>query len=135
MHSQYPLGTVAVYGPTDKQATKVVASVVPFANARPTAVKKWSVGAGDIRENATIQSELSLFLKENLVARAIVTEEVVGCPHEDGVDYPHGSTCPFCPFWATRPSRRTSSKSTEAVGRNDLCPCGSGKKYKKCCGP
>ena len=19
------------------------------------------------------------------------------------------------------------------VGRNDLCPCGSGKKYKKCC--
>ena len=20
------------------------------------------------------------------------------------------------------------------VGRNDLCPCGSGKKYKKCCG-
>ncbi len=20
------------------------------------------------------------------------------------------------------------------VGRNDKCPCGSGKKYKKCCG-
>ena len=20
------------------------------------------------------------------------------------------------------------------VGRNDLCPCGSGKKFKKCCG-
>jgi uncharacterized protein YecA (UPF0149 family) len=20
------------------------------------------------------------------------------------------------------------------VGRNELCPCGSGKKYKKCCG-
>ncbi|MGI6085850.1 MAG: SEC-C metal-binding domain-containing protein [Acetivibrionales bacterium] len=19
------------------------------------------------------------------------------------------------------------------MGRNDLCPCGSGKKYKKCC--
>ena len=25
-------------------------------------------------------------------------------------------------------------KSGEKVGRNDLCPCGSGKKYKKCCG-
>ena len=23
---------------------------------------------------------------------------------------------------------------TPAVGRNDPCPCGSGKKYKKCCG-
>jgi preprotein translocase subunit SecA len=22
----------------------------------------------------------------------------------------------------------------EQIGRNDLCPCGSGKKYKKCCG-
>jgi uncharacterized protein YecA (UPF0149 family) len=21
-----------------------------------------------------------------------------------------------------------------SIGRNDACPCGSGKKYKKCCG-
>jgi hypothetical protein len=21
----------------------------------------------------------------------------------------------------------------DKIGRNDLCPCGSGKKYKKCC--
>ena len=26
------------------------------------------------------------------------------------------------------------AKRTEKVGRNDPCPCGSGKKYKKCCG-
>ena len=25
-------------------------------------------------------------------------------------------------------------KAQDSVGRNDLCPCGSGKKYKKCCG-
>jgi preprotein translocase subunit SecA len=25
-------------------------------------------------------------------------------------------------------------KAAEKVGRNDPCPCGSGKKYKKCCG-
>ncbi len=25
-------------------------------------------------------------------------------------------------------------KKEKKVGRNDLCPCGSGKKYKKCCG-
>ena len=29
-----------------------------------------------------------------------------------------------------RPVVRTEAK----VGRNDPCPCGSGKKYKKCCG-
>ena len=27
-----------------------------------------------------------------------------------------------------------SAKPTVKVGRNDPCPCGSGKKYKKCCG-
>jgi preprotein translocase subunit SecA len=26
------------------------------------------------------------------------------------------------------------AKSQKAAGRNDVCPCGSGKKYKKCCG-
>ncbi len=25
-------------------------------------------------------------------------------------------------------------RKAERIGRNDLCPCGSGKKYKKCCG-
>jgi preprotein translocase subunit SecA len=25
-------------------------------------------------------------------------------------------------------------RSGDKVGRNDPCPCGSGKKYKKCCG-
>jgi preprotein translocase subunit SecA len=24
--------------------------------------------------------------------------------------------------------------SSRKIGRNELCPCGSGKKYKKCCG-
>jgi len=33
----------------------------------------------------------------------------------------------------TDASRPTVSKKAE-VGRNDLCPCGSGKKYKKCHG-
>ncbi len=30
--------------------------------------------------------------------------------------------------------QRTSKKKKEKVGRNDPCPCGSGKKYKICCG-
>ena len=28
----------------------------------------------------------------------------------------------------------TTKRSEASVGRNELCPCGSGKKYKKCCG-
>jgi SEC-C motif domain protein len=29
---------------------------------------------------------------------------------------------------------KTEVRSQPKVGRNDPCPCGSGKKYKKCCG-
>jgi preprotein translocase subunit SecA len=31
---------------------------------------------------------------------------------------------------APQPIRHTGRE----IGRNDPCPCGSGKKYKKCCG-
>jgi preprotein translocase subunit SecA len=35
----------------------------------------------------------------------------------------------------TEPSRKTAKSKIEIkVGRNDPCPCGSGKKFKKCCG-
>ena len=30
--------------------------------------------------------------------------------------------------------RREAVTVAKKVGRNDPCPCGSGKKYKKCCG-
>ncbi len=30
--------------------------------------------------------------------------------------------------------KKSTPKKVKKVGRNDLCPCGSGKKYKHCCG-
>jgi preprotein translocase subunit SecA len=34
-----------------------------------------------------------------------------------------------------QPSRgKTVKRDGKKIGRNDPCPCGSGKKYKKCCG-
>ena len=32
------------------------------------------------------------------------------------------------------PANQTIKRESVKVGRNDPCPCGSGKKYKKCCG-
>ena len=34
----------------------------------------------------------------------------------------------------TLPKQETVRRVTPKVGRNDKCPCGSGKKYKNCCG-
>lgn len=33
----------------------------------------------------------------------------------------------------TKPPRPRTPSPRMACGRNDPCPCGSGKKYKKCC--
>ena len=35
---------------------------------------------------------------------------------------------------ATHKKDESFKREAPKVGRNDLCPCGSGKKYKKCCG-
>jgi len=29
---------------------------------------------------------------------------------------------------------KSSPKRVQKVGRNDACPCGSGRKFKQCCG-
>ncbi|HAU29754.1 MAG TPA: preprotein translocase subunit SecA [Rhodospirillaceae bacterium] len=34
----------------------------------------------------------------------------------------------------TKPASRTEAKASEKISRNAACPCGSGKKYKHCCG-
>jgi preprotein translocase subunit SecA len=52
--------------------------------------------------------------KEHIIQRQKVAEPA-SATHGDG---------------AAKPVVRSSTK----VGRNDPCPCGSGKKYKKCCG-
>jgi preprotein translocase subunit SecA len=37
------------------------------------------------------------------------------------------------PFQGPMPGPPAAAVSRRKVGRNDPCPCGSGKKYKKCC--
>lgn len=34
----------------------------------------------------------------------------------------------------TRKAKSTVRRAEPKIGRNDLCPCGSGKKFKNCCG-
>jgi preprotein translocase subunit SecA len=41
---------------------------------------------------------------------------------------------PVQPPRGGRPSKRKPTRHGPKIGRNDPCPCGSGKKYKNCCG-
>jgi preprotein translocase subunit SecA len=37
------------------------------------------------------------------------------------------------PATPIRPQSQPNNRGNQKVGRNEACPCGSGKKYKKCC--
>jgi SEC-C motif-containing protein len=59
----------------------------------------------------------------------------------EGKDYEHVETALFGREdgrWVyagqVPPKGQTVRRETPKVGRNDPCPCGSGRKYKKCCG-
>jgi len=45
---------------------------------------------------------------------------------------PHGGE--FAPVSGAQEEDPSYKREEAKVGRNDSCPCGSGKKYKKCCG-
>jgi preprotein translocase subunit SecA len=41
----------------------------------------------------------------------------------------------YCDDWYNEESKEEPFiREEEKIGRNDPCTCGSGKKYKKCCG-
>jgi SEC-C motif domain protein len=44
------------------------------------------------------------------------------------------STLPPVPVASSQKKPKTFVRNEAKVGRNDPCPCGSGKKFKKCCG-
>jgi hypothetical protein len=98
---RYPLGTLMAYGPDNTRATKLVAAVFSRpGKSEEEAIHRWFVDAGDIRHDETIGAEVVEFLKQYGVKETVVSDRITGCPHEEGVDYPMGRTCPRCPFWA-----------------------------------
>jgi hypothetical protein len=94
--TEFPIGTVALYGPDDKVTTKIAAGVI-VADGAEAIIERW-VGTG-IQENPKVQQELKTFFARHGVKSVVVSDGNMGCPHEEGEDFPHGGDCPFCPFW------------------------------------
>ena len=72
----------------------------------------------DAIRNDTVMTLLRVFPREKIQREAVV--KITGASH-GGTDTPVKK----------QPVKKAAA---EKVGRNDPCPCGSGKKYKKCCG-
>ncbi len=98
----YPIATIAFYGPTADLATKVVVAIVRYEGCEPDPLERWFSVDSDVRTNPSVGEKVLTFLKENAATSVIVTDGIIGCPHEEGIDYPEGKSCPQCPYWAGR---------------------------------
>ena len=54
-------------------------------------------------------------------------------PNKNKVPERHDNNAPTTTS-SDEPAVNRTVRNTEKIGRNDPCPCGSGKKYKQCCG-
>ena len=97
----FPVATVAFYGPTDKKATKLVVGIVPRDGAEPDEMRKWH-STEDMRKDLDLFDEVLEFIRKHETKSVAMTDRIIGCPHEEGIDYPDGESCPQCPFWQGR---------------------------------
>lgn len=100
--AEYPLATVAYYGPDDQRATKVAVNIFLTEIGESDHLRRWFSGGSDIRYDELIQSEILDYFQKYKVKSVVTPDRIIGCPHEEGYDYPEGENCPECPYWANR---------------------------------
>ena len=96
-NTTYPLATITYHGPSPWKATKTVVGILAGDDQAPI-IREWT--GEDIADDVDAAREISQFVKEHDVARVLTSEWVLSCPHEEGVDYPLGESCPLCPDWS-----------------------------------
>jgi len=78
--------------------TKIAAGVVLREGDGPAYLERF-VGTDVARDPKVAEQVKALFARHG-VKSVVVTSGNVGCAHEEGIDFPVGKDCPFCPFWA-----------------------------------
>ena len=98
----YPVATVALYGPTDELASKVAVGIIHGEGQEADPLKRWFSKDVDIRMDEAIEREIVEFIRAQSAHTVVMSDDIMGCPHEEGIDYPEGASCPECPYWAGR---------------------------------
>ena len=98
----YPAATVAFYGSDASRASKVAVGILPQENGDVGELERWRSETGDVRTDAIIGQEILSFIKQHGVRTVVLSPGIIGCPHEEGIDYPDGEVCPRCPYWHDR---------------------------------
>ncbi len=98
----FPVATVAYYGPNEARASKVAVAVVMSEGAEPDSLERWFSELSDVRADPQINEAIMHYLQKHSVKSVVMPDRIIGCPHEEGVDYPDGESCPQCSYWAGR---------------------------------
>jgi hypothetical protein len=94
---------VAFYGPDDRRATKVAVGILRREGAEADPLERWFSEETDVRSDVAIAEQMMRSASATDFAPCLsMNSPIFGCPHEEGIDYPDGSACPQCPFWANR---------------------------------
>ena len=97
----FPLATIACYGPDGRRATKLAVGIILEQDQEPAELRRWFSEGADIREDPDTAEEVLAFLDRFGVRSVTMVDRIIGCPHEEGIDY-EGPTCPHCPYWTGR---------------------------------
>lgn len=98
----YPVATVAFYGPDNQFASKVAVGIILEEEGEVAFLERWLSRGEDVRTDAVISQQIADFISQHRVKSVVMTDRIIGCPHEEGKDYPLGENCPQCPYWANR---------------------------------
>ncbi len=64
-----------------------------------SAEEPWPLENASQTTNPKVQQEMKAFFQQHGVKSVAMSDGNMGCPHEEGEDFPVGKDCPFCPFW------------------------------------
>ena len=90
----YPVATIAFYGPDDTRASKAAVGILNTEGDGPIALQRWFSEAGDVRKDGAIASEILQLVRDHGARSVAMADRIIGCPHEEGIDYPEGQVCP-----------------------------------------
>lgn len=99
----WPVATIAFYGPDLSRATKAAVGILPAEDAEPSEMRDWKVETGDARRDLSVIGEMLEFIESQGALTVIISDSIMGCPHQEGIDY-EGEWCPNpgCAFWHGR---------------------------------
>lgn len=123
-----------------------------YLHGMDTSPEDWFAFLGYAEDEETdeeVEEEMS-YLDERLFPLLLLTGEAKAAAREHGEEWPDGeeektlneeceaslpqAVTDIYRFWVAKRGIKTIRHTAAKVGRNEPCPCASGKKFKLCCG-